>query len=76
MTVTTKSGTTYDLGAEADEVLLALKVMEKDNLFQHLLTQMYAIGLKEAAKLCNGENCSATQPLKMVGIEEGLNDDI
>lgn len=47
------SGEVYDLGAEADEVLLALKIMGKENLLQRLLTQMYEIGFNEAVKLCN-----------------------
>ena len=49
------SGEVYDLGAEADEVLIALKIMGKENLLQHLLTQMYEIGFNKAVKLCNAE---------------------
>ena len=49
------SGKVYDLGAEADEVLLALKIMGKENLLQHLLTRMYEIGFNEAVKLCSAE---------------------
>ena len=49
------SGKVYDLGAEADEVLLALKIMGKENLLQHLLTRMYEIGFNEAVKLCNAK---------------------
>lgn len=50
MTVTTESGTTYDLGAEADELLVAVSIMDKQNLLEPLLKKMYEIGFKEALK--------------------------
>ena len=50
MTVKTKSGEVYDLGAEADEVNLALKIMDKEKLLDPLLSKMYEIGVKETMK--------------------------
>ena len=43
MTVKTKSGEVYDLGAEADEVNLALKIMGKEKFLEPLLVKMYEI---------------------------------
>jgi len=50
MTVKTKSGEVYDLGPEADEVNLALKIMDKEKLLEPLLSKMYEIGVKETMK--------------------------
>ena len=47
------SGKVYDLGAAADEVLLALKIMGKEKLFEPLLTKMYEIGFNEGLELSN-----------------------
>ena len=50
MTVKTKSGEVYDLGAEADEINLALKIMSKEEFLEPLLKKMYEIGFNEALK--------------------------
>ena len=50
MTITTKSGTTYDLGADADELVVAAAILDKQDLIKPLLEKMYEIGFKEALK--------------------------
>lgn len=50
MTVTTKKGTTYDLGADADELVAAASLVNKQDLIEPLLKKMYEIGFKEALK--------------------------
>ena len=56
MTVKTESGEVYDLGAEADEVNLALKIMDKEKLLESLLKKMHEIGVKETMKKYNIED--------------------
>ena len=50
MTVTTKNGTTYDLGADADELVAVASLVNKQDLIEPLLKKMYEIGFKEALK--------------------------
>lgn len=50
MTVTTKNGTTYDLGAGADELIAVASLANKQDLLEPLLKKMYEIGFKEALK--------------------------
>ena len=56
MTVKTKSGAVYDLGAEADMVNLALEMMGKEKLLEPLFVKMYEIGVKETMKKYNIED--------------------
>lgn len=56
MTVKTESGEVYDLGAEADEVNLALKIMDKEKLFEPLMRRIYEIGVRETMKKYNIED--------------------
>lgn len=56
MTVKTKSGEVYDLGANADEVNRALKIMGKEKFLEPLLVKLYEIGVKETMKKYNIED--------------------
>ena len=44
------------MGAEADEVNLALKIMDKEKLFEPLMRRIYEIGVRETMKKYNIED--------------------